>query len=143
MEFDLARLRGVKEASAFVAILEDICEATLTDDYWSITLPNDLATAAANSPSMFAFFAALNPHGARVLFSLHKVSELMDPATISNKSALERHHLFPKGYLKTVGITDLRDTNRIANFTMIEWGDNSEISDASPSKYSAHFDGAI
>jgi hypothetical protein len=68
MEFDLARLRGLNDAGSFVAVLEDICNATLTNDYWSITLPTDLATAAANSPSMFAFFAALNLHDARVLF---------------------------------------------------------------------------
>ena len=135
MEFDLARLRGVGHAETFVAILEDICNATLTNDYWNITLPNDLATAAANRPSMFAFFAALNLHDARVLFSKHKVRELMDPTTKSNKSALERHHLFPKEHLKKSGIADPRDTNQIANFTVIEWGDNGEISDQSPIDY--------
>jgi hypothetical protein len=135
MEFDLARLRVIKDADAFVAVLENICSATLTGDFWSTTLPNELATAAANSPSMFAFFAALNLHDARVLFSKHKVAELMDPATNSNKAALERHHLFPKSHLKSLGITDLRETNQIANFTMIEWGDNGEISDQSPAVY--------
>jgi len=81
---------------------------------------------------MDAFFAALNLLDARVLFSKHKVAELLDPTT---KSALERHHLFPKGHLKTLGINDTRETNQIANFTMIEWGDNGEISDNSPTKY--------
>jgi hypothetical protein len=135
MEFDLARLRELKDADAFVSVLVDICNATLTNDYWSVTLPSDLATASANSPSMYAFFAALNLLEARVLFSKHKVAELLDPTTRSNKSALERHHLFPKGHLKTLGITDTRETNQIANFTMIEWGDNGEISDTSPAKY--------
>ncbi|TXL74084.1 DUF262 domain-containing protein [Vineibacter terrae] len=135
MEFDLARLRVVNDADVFVSVLEDICGATLTNDYWSITLPSDLATAAANSPSMFAYFAALNLHDARVLFSRLKVAELMDPATRSNRSALERHHLFPKAHLRSLGIVDLRDVNQIANFTMIEWGDDSDISDAAPSAY--------
>jgi hypothetical protein len=135
MEFDLARLRELKDADAFVSVLVDICNATLTNDYWSVTLPSDLATASANSPSMYAFFAALNLLEARVLFSKHKVAELLDPTTRSNKSALERHHLFPKWHLKTLGITDTRETNQIANFTMIEWGDNGEISDTSPAKY--------
>ena len=135
MEFDLARLRGINDAANFVAVLQDICGATLTSDYWSITLPNDLATAAANSPSMFAFFAALNLHDARVLFSQHKVSELMDPSTKSKKSALERHHLFSKEHLKTIGITDPRETNQIANFTLIEWGDNGQISGEAPADY--------
>jgi hypothetical protein len=84
---------------------------------------------------MFAFFAALNLHDARVLFSKHKVSELMDPSAKSKKSALERHHLFPKEHLKTIGITDSRETNQIANFTLIEWGDNGEISGEAPADY--------
>jgi hypothetical protein len=135
MEFDLARLRGLNDAGSFVAVLEDICNATLTNDYWSITLPTDLATAAANSPSMFAFFAALNLHDARVLFSKQKVLELMDPATQAYRSALERYHLFPKAYLKSIGITETRDINQIANFTVVEWSDNTLISDRPPGEY--------
>jgi hypothetical protein len=135
MEFDLARLRGLNDAGSFVAVLEDICNATLTNDYWSITLPSDLATAAANTPSMFGFFAALNLHDARVLFSKQRVLELMDPATQAHRSALERHHLFPKAYLKSVGITETRDINQIANFTVAEWADNALISDRPPGEY--------
>ncbi|MCK1472835.1 DUF262 domain-containing protein [Bradyrhizobium sp. CW10] len=135
MEFDLARLRGVQDPASFVSVIEEICNATLTNDYWAITLPNDLATAAASSPSMFAFFAALTLHDARVLFSNHKVTELLDPSTKSKKSALERHHLFPKEHLKKIGIADPRETNQIANFTLVEWGDNGEISGDSPADY--------
>lgn len=59
----------------------------------------------------------------------------MDPSTVGTKSSLERHHLFPKAYLKELGIADTRQTNQIANFTMIEWGDNLKISDQPPSQY--------
>jgi hypothetical protein len=51
------------------------------------------------------------------------------------KSALEKHHLFPKGYLSKLGITDNRDRNQTANFAFIEWSDNIEILDASPMEY--------
>ena len=135
MEFDLARFRQVKDAKAFVETLRGICDATLTRDFWSITLPTELATSAARSPSMFAFFAALNLHEARVLFSDHSVAELMDPTTQGNRSSLERHHLFPKAHLATQGITDTRDTNQIANFTVVEWGDNAKIADKHPADY--------
>lgn len=135
MEFDLARFRGLASDEQFVETLTQICESSLTSDFWSITLPNELATSAARSPSMFAYFAALNLLDARVLFSQHKVYELMDPSTVGTKSSLERHHLFPKAYLKELGIADTRQTNQIANFTMIEWGDNLKISDQPPSQY--------
>jgi hypothetical protein len=133
-EFDLARLRGVQDGGTFKAVLREICRTTLTNDYRAITLPNDLATAAARSPSMFAYLAALNLLEAKALFSNHRVSELMDPTIQAHRSALERHHLFPKTYLATLSppITDPRDTNQIANFTVIEWGDNTQISNKLP-----------
>lgn len=135
MEFDLARLRTVKTSEEFVTTLRQICDSLLTSDFWSITLPNELATAAARSPSLFAYFAAQNLLDAKVLFSQHKVSELLDPYTQAHRSSLERHHLFPKAYLKSQGITDSRDTNQIANFTMVEWGDNAKISEKPPVEY--------
>ena len=135
MEFDLARLRDVHTAEEFVTLLRQICNAKLTGDFWSITLPSELATSAAISPSLFAYFAALHLLDAKVLFSQHKVSELLDPATIGPRSSLERHHLFPKDHLKSCGITETRYTNQIANFTMVEWGDNAKISNKPPIEY--------
>jgi hypothetical protein len=135
MEFDLARFREVKDANTFMAVLDEICSATLTNDFWTITLPTELATAAARSPSMFAFYAALNLQDARVLFSKQKVSELMDPTTKSLRSSIERHHLFPKAYLQSIDITDNRLINQNANFTMMEWGDNAKIRDKAPREY--------
>ncbi|MFA4838546.1 MAG: DUF262 domain-containing protein [Candidatus Neomarinimicrobiota bacterium] len=135
MEFDLARFREVKEGNEFLNILERACDMPLTEDYWRITLPNDLATSSPRSPSLFAYNAALVLLDARALFSKSKVSELLDPASRGIRGAVERHHLFPKGYLETLGITDLRDTNQIANYAMVEWGDNMKISNQSPADY--------
>lgn len=135
MEFDLARFRGLEGPEQFGAVLTEICDATLTSDFWSITLPTDLATSSAQSPSMFAYFASLNLLDARVLFSDRKVGELMDPSTTGNKAPLERHHLFPKAWLKELGITEIRDTNQIANYALVEWGDNIKISDQPPAQY--------
>jgi hypothetical protein len=135
MEFDLARLRGVEDAEAFLGILNGVCAAALTSDFWSITLPSDLATSAARSPSMFAFFAALNVLDARALFSNHTVRELMDPTMQGTRASLERHHLFPVAYLKSKGVEEGREYNQIANFAIIEWGDNNAISDRPPAEY--------
>jgi hypothetical protein len=135
MEQDLSRLREIKDATGFVAFLNRIISDTLTEDYWNITLPNELATSAARSPSLFAYHAALSLLDARVLFSKMKVSELLDPAMKARKSALERHHLFPKGYLAKLGIKELRDTNQIANYALVEWSDNIDISDRPPADY--------
>jgi len=135
MEFDLARFREVRDAPSFVQVLERICNETLTDDFWSITLPNELATSAARSPSLFAYLAALVLLDARVLYSSQRVSDLLDPTVKGNRSAVERHHLFPKAFLKSQGVDALRDTNQIANYTLVEWGDNSGIAASSPAIY--------
>lgn len=135
MEQDLARLRDVSDATGFVGVLDRVVADTFTDDYWNITLPNELATSSARSPSLFAYYAALNLLDARALFSSIKVSELLDPAMKAHKSAVERHHLFPKGYLRKQGITGQRETNQIANYALVEWSDNIGISDSSPASY--------
>ena len=59
----------------------------------------------------------------------------MDPTTKARKSKVERHHLFPKNYLKSFGITSIRETNQIANYAFVEWKDNLSISDTAPSEY--------
>lgn len=140
MEFDLARLRTVATPEEFVSMLEGICTSTMTSDLWTITLPSDLATSSAISPSMFAFFAALNVLDARALYSAHTVRELFDPATQGTRSSLERHHLFPVAYLKKQGVSDQRDYNQIANYAIVEWGDNGAISDTAPSAYVQDFE---
>ena len=135
MEQDLGRLRDVRDASGFGALLDSIVKDTLTEDYWTITLPNQLGTSGSRTPSQFAYFAALNLLEARVLFSKMKVSDLLDPASKGNRAALERHHLFPRGYLAKIGIADTRDVNQIANFALLEWPDNNDIGDEAPAKY--------
>ena len=140
MEQDLARLRDVTDAAGFIAMLDHIVADTFTDDYWGITLPNELATSSPRSPSLFAYYAALNLLSARVLFSKMHVAELLDPALKAKKSAAERHHLFPKGYLAKLGIAEIRDTNQIANYALVEWTDNIDISDTPPADYLPQYD---
>lgn len=135
MEFDLARLRGLSKPEEFVATLRRVCDVTLTNDFWGVTLPNDLATSSPRSPSLFAFNAALVLLDARVLFSTAKVAELLDPAIQANRSMIERHHLFPKGHLATLKITGTRETNQIANYAYVEWADNMKVSDQAPAEY--------
>lgn len=135
MEQDLAELRGLRDGQGFLGLIDRTVSDAFTDDYWSITLPNELATSSARSPSLFAYYASLNLLDADVLFSQLKVSELLDPAIVGTKAAVERHHLFPRSYLKTLGISSTRDTNQIANFALVEWSDNIDISNTPPAEY--------
>lgn len=135
MERDLARLRDINDEARFIGVLEKIIDDELTTDFWNITLVNQLETSSSQSPAFHAYYASLNLLGAKVLFSDMKISELLDPALKSTRSPIEKHHLFPKNYLKSQGITSRRDINQVANYTSIEWSDNTRISDQSPAEY--------
>lgn len=135
MEQDLARLRTLTKADEFVDALSHIITDEFTEDYWKITLPNVLETSSARTPPLFAYYAALNLLNAKVLFSNMDVRDMLDPSTHGTKSALERHHLFPRGYLKRIGIEQTRDQNQVANFALVEWKDNIDIRDEPPSAY--------
>ena len=134
-ETDLKLLPEGNDPKAFVRVLREVEAATLTDDYWAKTLPLELSTSSSRSPSLFAYYAALVLCEAKALFSKGKVADLLDPPAIGNKKPLERHHLFPKRYLHKIGVTELRDTNQIGNFALLEWDDNIAISDISPADY--------
>ncbi|MDO9537253.1 MAG: DUF262 domain-containing protein [Thermoplasmata archaeon] len=135
MEFDLARLCEATSPEDFIHRLQHICNVTLTNDFWGVALPNDLATSSPRSPSLFAYNAALVLLDAHVLFSHAKMAELLDPALHANRAAIERHHLFPKSYLEKLQITGIRETNQIGNYAYVEWSDNMRIADTAPVEY--------
>ncbi len=139
MEADLARLRSIKSSEEFVNILNQVCDTSLTHDFWTITLPNELATSAAQSPTLYAYYAALVLLDAKALFSKLRIFDLVDPSVHSTKAAVERHHLFPKAYLNSLGINQTREVNQIGNFALTEWGDNVAIRDKSPAEYLPEF----
>lgn len=143
MEMDLARLRGIDNSLEFNRILNEVIDSQLTNDFWAITLPADLSTSSSTSPSLYAYYASLYILGANGLFSKLKVSDLLQEGLRANKSALERHHLFPKAYLNRIGFTEQRDVNQIANYALVEWSDNIQISDTPPTEYLSHYVGRM
>lgn len=140
MEQDLAMLRGKRTPEEFIAALEREMAAVLTNDYWEVTLPNSLETAASRSPSQAAFYAALVTLDAEVLYSRMKVRDLLSPDLAPARKALERHHLFPRSYLNKIGVQDKREINQVANFTLVEWRDNTSISDRPPAEYAPKYE---
>lgn len=135
MERDLADIRGFKSAEQFVKWMQKTINTEFTEDFWNITLPNRMDTSSATSPYQYAYYASLNLLHAKALFSNKKMADLLDPAYKAKKSAVERHHLFPKKYLKELGITQTRITNQIANYALVEWDDNIAISGDAPAVY--------
>jgi len=142
-ESDLTLIRDLLDGAAFLARLRQLCTTTLTGDYWTITLPSQLATSASRSPSLFAYQAALIKLDANALYSPLKISTLVDPAVKGTKAALEQHHLFPRGYLEESGIVDFKLINQIANFAAVEWPANIKIGKRPPAAYVPPLDHAM
>ncbi|MEO6215880.1 MAG: DUF262 domain-containing protein [Sphingomonas sp.] len=143
VEADLAQLRDLPDGSAYVARLRTLCDTVLTNDYWEITLPSQLATSASISPTLFAYQAALVKLDAPVLFSPMNIASMLDPATKGSKAALEQHHLFPRGYLEDQGVSDFKIINQIANFAAVEWPANIKIGKQPPASYVPALDAGI
>lgn len=135
MERDLADLRGAKDSDDFIRWMRTTIDSELTEDFWGTTLPVRLETSSANTPTLHCYHAALNLLDAKALFSDIKIWDALDPTTNAYKNKVERHHLFPKSYLKGFGISDTRETNQIANYALVEWKDNIHISNDAPSEY--------
>lgn len=143
LEADLRRFSEARTADDFVETIDKVIDTQLTSDFWSVTLPDLLESSGAWSPYLFAYYASLNLLDAKALFSNMNIRDLFDPGMKGTKSPVERHHLFPKGYLSHIGITGTVRTNQIANFAYVEWSDNIEIADKNPVDYFPQYFGKL
>jgi hypothetical protein len=135
MDADLNRIKNLRSGDDFLLILDSLIVSEMTNDFWSITLPADLATSSARNPQLFAYIASQNRLGANVLFSHKKVSDLIDPALKTKKKALERHHLFPRGWLEDEVTKEQTEINQMANYALLEWPENIDIGKTPPITY--------
>ena len=135
VEKQFADLRNVHTADEFVSYLDGVISTRFSDDYFNLTLPSDLMSAAATSPAWFGYIAALNVLGTPMLFSTTTLAVKLLPGANGNKKAIDKHHIFPKSYLTRIGYTSDRDRNQIANFTYLDYNTNIDISDNPPAEY--------
>ena len=132
---ELNDIDRIDDAEEFEKYINDRISLVFTNDYFTHTIPDNLKSSASTSAVWNTYLAALNILNVKVLFSELYYNQLLSGDLNGNRSALEKHHLFPKAYLEKIGITDDRDRNQIANFAYIEWGDNMIIGDQSPAEY--------
>lgn len=142
---DVQQFTHAGDGSAYLAELRRAVESALTEDFWTVTLPRDLATSAGRSPALSGYAASLCILNARVPPFVSAtgeeqkaslpISALFDPALSAKKAPVERHHLFPRRYLEAIGISGTQRVNQIANLAYVEWPENIEISDTPPAQY--------
>ena len=139
VEKQFADLRDIHTASEFIAYIDNVIETHFTDDYFNLTLPSELNSAAAISPAWYGYIASQIVLNTPMLFSNTPVSKYFVLGSSGTKNAIDKHHIFPKNHLKQIGYFSDRDRNQIANFTYLDYATNIEISDDSPQDYVAKF----
>ena len=96
MENDLASLREAETAAAFTSVINRFIEQSLDERLLTMNLPEALGTSASRGAAIFSYYAAQDILDAKGLFSTLRIGNLLQAGIKSKKSALERHHLFPK-----------------------------------------------
>lgn len=123
-------MRSIAE-KGFLNFLEEVEASSLSETFWTVTLPQNLETSSVNSPAFNTFVAAqINLNCNSMLMNGTKIADLI---TISG----DVHHIFPKSYLKNNGITSQTKYNQVANYTYLDTQVNKAISDDAPEVYFA------
>ncbi len=121
-------MRSIAE-KGFLNFFSDVEASLLSDSFWTVTLPQNLETSSTNSPVFNTFIAAqINLNCNSMLMNGTKVSDLV---TISG----DVHHIFPRAYLKSNGITNKTKYNQVANYILLDTQVNKAISNDSPTVY--------
>lgn len=121
-------MRSIAE-KGFLNFLADVEASSLSDTFWTITLPQNLETSSVNSPAFNTFIAAqINLNCNSMLMNGTKISDLI---TISG----DVHHIFPRAYLKSNGVDNKTKYNQVANYIYLDTQVNKAISDDAPCVY--------
>ena len=139
VEKNFADLRDVTDAKSFVDYFNREVELNFTEDFFTKTLPDDLHSSAAISPSWYGYIAAINVLGYPMLFSTSPLSIFWEKGGSGKKKSIDKHHIFPKHYLKLQGIESDRDRNQIANFTYLDYNTNIDIGETPPADYVSRY----
>ena len=121
-------MRNIAE-KGFLNFFADVEASSLSDTFWSITLPQNLETSSVNSPAFNTFIAAqINLNYNSMFMNGTKISDLV---TISG----DVHHIFPRAYLKSNGVDNKTKYNQVANYIYLDTQVNKAISDDAPCVY--------
>ncbi|MBD3878927.1 MAG: DUF262 domain-containing protein [Quinella sp. 1Q5] len=117
------------ESKGFKNFFAENEAALLSGTFWDVRLVQNFETTSTTSPYFLVYLAAQVFSADKALFSNSvKVSDLI-------LSGGDIHHIFPKEYLKSNGITDRQRYNQIANYAYLDKPVNIVISKKSPQEY--------
>ena len=108
--------------------LKNIEDATLSDNFWQVALPQNLSYASSLNPTYLAYLAAQVSGGDNSLLSPNiRVEELI-------RLGGDVHHIFPKKYLVEHGF-ERTQYNQTANYAYLDTPVNISIGKKAPKDY--------
>lgn len=129
-------MRGIADRS-FVSFYNEIAASQLSDNFWSVTLPQSLTTTSTRTGAWMVYVASQVRSADNTLFTNgFKVADV-----IGNVGDI--HHIFPKAYLRKEIDAPQRLHNQIANYTYLEKRINIAIGEKSPGEYFSQARAAI
>lgn len=136
LEEELKSIEELKTSEQFLEFIDNQILLIMWDDFWNNTLINDIKSSSIRNNVYIAYLASKVFMNTRILFSNNLFWDLINDELTLNKQLLDNHHIFPKNYLsENFSITDIKDTNQVANFIYLWYNDNIKISDKSPKDY--------
>lgn len=127
-------------ADGWIEVLEEGLQLEMSEDFFRNRLVSNLDARSWRNLALLAYEASLVILDAPMLFAPtgETVSSRLDPKVVTVRG-VERHHLFPKNWIRTsFGATGHKLNglaDRPANASWVDWIENNEISDQAPSEY--------
>ena len=125
---DLRLLVENNSNNKLLEFFNDVITDNLTDEFWNLTLPNNLV-AQTTQLTNWRIFQMSQIHAKRHAW-LEKDKFTAD--TINEQGNI--HHIFPKAYLRKNGFKQ-SEYNQVANYVWITQPRNLEIGDRAPKDY--------
>lgn len=116
------------EGRGLATYASTVIENELPESFWTGMLPQLMDTSSSNSPYFIAYLAAQVKLGDKGFLS----RDITALDLLLNRSDV--HHIYPKKYLKTQGLSRGR-YNQIANFVLAQSEINIAIGDKPPEEY--------
>lgn len=122
-----ADIRAIAKKGAEV-VLREIEDSQLSDNFWNVSLVQELDKASIRNPLLSTFWAAqIKAKDKGFLSTDITVADMIEQRG-------DIHHIFPTDYLKKLGF-DQYQVNQIANFVYAETWVNIRISNKPPEVY--------
>lgn len=129
-------IRRIAE-SGFIAFYKEIVASRLSETFWEVELPQNLATTSVRSGAWMVYVVSQARTADNTLFTNgFKVADI-----IGNVGDI--HHIFPKAYLQEKLGAPQRLYNQVANYTFLEKRINIAIGKKSSKEYFGIARGAI